>query len=222
MSSGFIAFFLIISSRFLIQTTVFTLHSWPLKLKSQSDKKTKQQNGSVSIFLPNVSWLLTACVYMVKCRPTLCLWTATVAGRQDISAPSYFQNAHARAHTWTHTHAHTHTHTVTCLREFSFKLTRFFINNVSTGVMRNNGTVFLFYQTQTRNKETEKGQRDGQGEVGLGSGREAHWPDERYIVKCAAQGWPALQKQLLFTWHVVQPGTPDMHTHEASCRIIFI
>lgn len=155
-------------------------------LKAQWDKKLKKRVG--------VSWFpskckptpLCVCVYMVKWRPMLCLWTATVAGR--IFQPQVIFRMRAGIRTHTHTCAHTHTHTL--MRILSFKPTHFFINNVPTwGHVKQWDSVPVFNsQTESRNKDTEKRQT-GTGRVGIRTRASLTWW-EVHCLACSTRSAP--------------------------------
>lgn len=93
----------------LMQAKPFTFCCWPLMLMLSGTKKKLKKEWECPDFLPNVSRLLCACVYMVKWRPMLCLWTATVAGR--IFQPRVIFRMHTcvSAHLQTRTYKHTRT-----------------------------------------------------------------------------------------------------------------
>lgn len=66
----------------------------------------------------------------------------------------------------------------------------FYVNNVLTEVVSNNGRVFLFlitrYTLESHRKDGGDRRTDRRGHVWLRSGDKSHRPDERYIVQSAA------------------------------------
>lgn len=122
-------------------------HHLAFDVESSVGQKAKQKSRSV--FLQNVSRLLFVCVYMLKCRP---MPLNCHGGRQDISAPSYFQNAH--------THTQSHTQENCPLQAHS----PFYQQCADRGHVKQWDSVPVFnHRQETRNKDTE-------GQTGISCG----------------------------------------------------